>query len=104
MQRLGGVEDGFEVLARVTCGTRGFVRSAGHDSPETKPSTNAAWDVLDEFMETVPTTLPGLLTMVVYAAELLERDEFDDCGDLLQSLATAAKTLIRAEAGKAVRS
>jgi hypothetical protein len=30
--------------------------------------------------------------MVVYAAEM--RNEFDDCGALLQSLATAAKTLI----------
>jgi hypothetical protein len=32
--------------------------------------------------------------MVVYAAELLARDEFDDCSELLQSLATTAKTLI----------
>jgi hypothetical protein len=56
----------------------------------------AAWDALEEFAETVPTALPGLLAMIVYAAEIDERDagEFNDCGELLQSLAAAAKALI----------
>jgi hypothetical protein len=70
----------------------------------TEGPADAAWDALDEFMETVPTTLLGLLTMVVYATELFERNEFDDCGELLQSFATAAKAVIEAQAGKAVQS
>ena len=35
---------------------------------------NAAWDARDQFAETVPTTLPGLLAMIVYANELAEED------------------------------
>jgi hypothetical protein len=31
---------------------------------------NAAWDARDQFAETVPTTLPGLLAMIIYANEL----------------------------------
>jgi hypothetical protein len=34
----------------------------------------AASDALDEFAETVPTTLPGLLAMIVYASEANERN------------------------------
>jgi hypothetical protein len=60
----------------------------------TEGPADAAWDAMDEFMETVPTTLPGLLTMVVYAAELFERGEFKDCGELLQSFSTAAEAMI----------
>jgi hypothetical protein len=59
---------------------------------------NAAWDALDQFAETVPTTLPGLLAMIVYANELAEEDPKAFSGDadctLLQTLATAAKALI----------
>jgi len=62
---------------------------------------NAAWDVRDDFAETVPTTLPGLLAMIVYANELAgdDPDAFGD-GDctLLQSLAAAAEALIGRQA------
>jgi hypothetical protein len=60
---------------------------------------NAAWDARDRFAETVPTTLPGLLAMIVYANELAQRDQGaltdgESARTLLQTLATAAKALI----------
>jgi hypothetical protein len=62
---------------------------------------NAAWDAQDRFAETVPTTLPGLLAMIVYANELAEEDP-DAFGDgdctLLQTLAAAAEALIGRQA------
>jgi hypothetical protein len=58
---------------------------------------------LRAFAETVPTTLPGLLAMIVYAGECSENDAEafadPDCS-LIETLATAAKALI----GKAVQS
>jgi hypothetical protein len=53
----------------------------------------ATWDALDDVAETVPTTLPGLLAMMVYAAEQ-DTEEFRDIDALLQSFATAAKGLL----------
>ncbi|MGY8678526.1 hypothetical protein Q2941_12045 [Bradyrhizobium sp. UFLA05-153] len=61
----------------------------------------AAWDVLDEFAKTVPTTLVGLLAMLTYAEELCdwEREAFrDDPAVIISSLATAAKALIERQA------
>jgi hypothetical protein len=58
---------------------------------------NAAWRARDRFAETVPTTLSGLLAMIVYANELAEADPDAFTGDgdctLLQTLATAAKAV-----------
>jgi hypothetical protein len=54
---------------------------------------DAQWGALDAVAETVPTTLPGLLAMMVYAADQ-DAEDFRDIGELLQSIATAAKTLI----------
>jgi hypothetical protein len=65
----------------------------------TEGPANAAWDARDRFAETVPTTLPGLLAMIVYANELAEQDQ-DALTDgeshraLLQTLAMAAEALI----------
>jgi hypothetical protein len=55
----------------------------------------AASYALDEFAETVPTTLPGLRAMILYAnkPEAEHTDPFSDC-DLLETLATAVKALI----------
>jgi hypothetical protein len=60
---------------------------------------NASWDARDRFAETVPTTLPGLLAMIVYANELAEQDQGaltdgERARSLLQTLATAAEALI----------
>jgi hypothetical protein len=65
----------------------------------TEGPADAAWDARDRFAETVPTTLPGLLAMIVYANELAEQDSDGLTDDeshraLLQTLATAAETLI----------
>ena len=50
----------------------------------------------------MPTTLPGLLAMIVYAGEYSEDnpDAFtdDDCS-LIENLATAAKALIQVQRG-----
>jgi hypothetical protein len=58
---------------------------------------------LRAFAETVPTTLPGLLAMIVYAGECSENDAEafadPDCS-LIETLGTAAKALT----GKAVQS
>jgi hypothetical protein len=52
-----------------------------------------ASDALDELAETVPTTLPGLLAMIVYASEANDviPEAFDICQ---QSLVTAAEALM----------
>jgi hypothetical protein len=60
---------------------------------------NAAWDAQSRFAETAPTTLPGLLAMIIYANELSDAFTGDDARTLLQTLATAA-TLIKAQAGR----
>ncbi|HEY5073608.1 MAG TPA: hypothetical protein VII34_02850 [Pyrinomonadaceae bacterium] len=48
----------------------------------------------------MPTTLPGLLAMIVYAGEYSNPDAFtdDDCS-LIENLATAAKALIQVQRG-----
>jgi hypothetical protein len=58
----------------------------------------AACDAVDEFAETVPTTLRGLLAMIVYASELDDQDPeaFNLCQ---QSLATAAQALMNSRTG-----
>ena len=55
------------------------------------------FEALHAFSETVPTTLPGLLAMIVYAGECSENNAEAfadrDCS-LIETLATAAKALI----------
>jgi hypothetical protein len=53
----------------------------------------AACDAVDEFAATIPTTLPGLLAMIVYASELDDNDP-EAFGICRQSLATAAQALM----------
>jgi hypothetical protein len=63
---------------------RGAARAEIHgDTDElTDGPANAARDARDRFAETVPTTLPGLLAMIVYANELAgdDPDAFGDGG------------------------
>jgi hypothetical protein len=82
-------------------GERSAARAEIHgDTDElTEGPADAAWDARDRFAETVPTTLPGLLAMIVYANELAEQDpdgltDGESHRTLLQTLATAAKALI----------
>jgi hypothetical protein len=56
---------------------------------------NAMWDARDDFAETVPTTLPGLLAMIIYANE---HPAGESDRTLLQTLATAAKALAQVQA------
>jgi hypothetical protein len=54
-------------------------------------------DARDAFAETIPTTLPGLLAMIVYGGNIVEQnaEAFADSGcPLIETLATAAKVLI----------
>lgn len=57
----------------------------------------AEWDALDDFADTVPTTLAGLRAMIIYAAECQENEPeaFADRDCLLiENLASAARALI----------
>jgi hypothetical protein len=69
----------------------------GDEDEATSEACHPYFKALQAFMETVPTTLPGLLAMIVYAEEGFERDNetyaYSDC-PLIETLATAAKALI----------
>jgi hypothetical protein len=69
----------------------------GDTDPIGKEEYEAEWDALGEFADTVPTTLAGLLAMIIYAAECQEHDldafTDRDC-PLIENLATAAKAMI----------
>jgi len=57
-------------------------------------------DTRDAFSETVPTTIPGLLAMIVYAGEITKRDPeaFADSNcALIETLATAAKAIAQVQ-------
>jgi hypothetical protein len=73
----------------------------GDEDEATDVLAHAELDALHAFSETVPTTLPGLLAMIVYAGECSENDAdvFAD-GDcpLIENLAIAAKTLVGRQA------
>jgi hypothetical protein len=68
----------------------------GDEDEATNEVSHAELDALHAFAETVPTTLPGLLAMIVYAGECSahDADAFadSDC-PLIETLATAAKAL-----------
>jgi hypothetical protein len=54
------------------------------------------WDALGDFADTVPTTLAGLLAMIIYAAECSDKDPdafTDHSCPLIGNLAMAAHTL-----------
>jgi hypothetical protein len=57
-----------------------------------------AWDAREKFAETVPTTIPGMRAMIIYANELEDEDPewLWNPGDyrLLETLATAAEALM----------
>jgi hypothetical protein len=69
----------------------------GNTDPIGEEQYEAAWDALNDFTGTLPTTIPGLLAMVTYAAEIREADNeafTDHHCMLIENLATAAKALI----------
>jgi hypothetical protein len=59
-----------------------------------------AWDALEDLADTVPTTVVGLLALVLYTQELRDSNEenflseFDAGRRLITTLATAAKALM----------
>jgi len=69
----------------------------GDEDEAVNEVSHAELDALYAFAETVPTTLPGLLAMIVYAGERSAHDAEvfadSDC-PLIETLATAAKALI----------
>jgi hypothetical protein len=79
----------------------------GDTDPMGKEQYEAEWQATVNFANTVPTTVPGLLAMITYAAEIRETDNeaFTDHNCMLiDNLAIAAKALIKVQAGKAVQS
>jgi hypothetical protein len=75
-----------------------FVESIIGDEDEyIDDAANVMWDAIDTFAQTVPTTVAGLLAMLIYAKEIADRgdcDAFDDA-EIFSTLATAAKALSR---------
>jgi hypothetical protein len=72
----------------------------GDEEEATNELSHAELDALDEFSETVPTTLPGLLAMIAYGGNVIERDAeaFADCNcSLIETLATAARALAQVQ-------
>jgi hypothetical protein len=63
---------------------------------------NLGWEAFDDFVKTVPSTLPGLLAMLAYAQDLIPADDrnlWSDSGSaetLIETFATAAKALMPA--------
>jgi hypothetical protein len=59
-------------------------------------------EAFDDFVKTVPSTLPGLLAMLAYAQDLIPGDDrnlWSDSGSaetLIETFATAAKALMPA--------
>ncbi len=49
------------------------------------------WTAIDDFAETVPTTMAGLLAMILYADEIWQQEE---AGLLIANMATAARALV----------
>jgi hypothetical protein len=73
----------------------------GDEDEATDELCDAELDARDAFAATVPTTLPGLLAMIVYADEVVEQDAeaFADSNcSLIETLATAAKVLMAVQA------
>jgi hypothetical protein len=68
----------------------------GDTDPIGEEEYAAEWDAVGEFADTVPTTLAGLLAMIIYAAEVSERDAEAfadrDCS-LIKTLAAAARAV-----------
>jgi hypothetical protein len=78
---------------------RGFVESfIGDEDDHTDSYALPLWDYYDAFAETVPTTLAGLLAMLVYADEIThcEPDVLAGFG-IFSTLATAAKSLSKGD-------
>jgi hypothetical protein len=72
----------------------------GDEDEETNELCSAELEARDAFSETVPTTIPGLLAMIVYAGECSAHnaDAFadSDC-PLIETLATAAKAITQVQ-------
>ena len=72
---------------------RTFLASTRMNTPREHLTT--LWDAHQAFAETEPTTLAGLLAMLIYAGEIAERGDrevFHEV-DIFPTIATAAKTL-----------
>jgi hypothetical protein len=59
--------------------------------------SEACCNAVDAFVATAPTTIPGLIAMLDYAAELMEEGHDNDIlplGDVITTLAPVAKALL----------
>jgi hypothetical protein len=72
----------------------------GDEDEATAEVCGPEFDAQHAFSETVPTTIPGLLAMIVYAGEITQRDAeaFADSNcSLIETLATAAKAIAQVQ-------
>lgn len=68
----------------------------GDEDEATNEVASAELEVRDAFEETVPTTVAGLLAMLIYAGQCSENDAdaFTNDGTLIENLANAARALV----------
>jgi hypothetical protein len=71
----------------------------GDEDEATDEASAPELEALEDFEETIPTTLAGLLAMVAYAGELNEQnaDAFDRDSPIFENMATAARALTRVQ-------
>jgi hypothetical protein len=69
----------------------------GDEDEATDEVAGPEFEALQEFAETTPTTLKGLLAMVAYAGEINGKntDAFDRDTPIFENMATAAQALIQ---------
>jgi hypothetical protein len=71
----------------------------GDEDEATNEVAGPEFEALQEFAETTPTTLKGLLAMVAYAGEIIGKnaDAFDRDTPIFENMATAAQALIQVQ-------
>jgi hypothetical protein len=68
----------------------------GDEDEATNEVAGPEFEALQEFAETTPTTLKGLLAMVAYAGEISAKnaDAFDQGTPIFENIATAARAIV----------
>jgi hypothetical protein len=80
--------------ARLKQQTEAYDAITGNTDKITEEPLDAYWDSIDEFIDTVPTTMAGLLAMIRYAAEIEEQEpDAYTRGNPLAAMAQAVKAL-----------
>lgn len=86
-----------DVLIERTAGRAAIIEPLiGDEDEATGELAGPEFEALQEFAETTPTTLKGLLAMVAYAGEIYAEnaDAFDRDTPIFENMATAARAIV----------